>query len=126
MKVLTLNLPTKVLQYMRKIKLKEILIIISIIVISALLLLSVNIFSNRGITAIVTIDSKIVKKVDLTKNQTYQIDNITLEVKNKKIRVLYSDCPDKICTKKEFISKLGESIVCMPNKLIVEIGETDE
>lgn len=36
-----------------------------------------------------------------------------------------SDCKDKICIKKGKISKTGDSIICLPNRLIVKIVSYD-
>ena len=40
-----------------------------------------------------------------------------------------ADCPDKICVNHATISDVGESIVCLPHRVVVEIvssdGETD-
>ena len=34
-------------------------------------------------------------------------------------------CPDHICVNQKEISKTGETIVCLPNKVIVEIKGAD-
>lgn len=44
-----------------------------------------------------------------------------VEVGDEKVRVVEADCPDKIDVKKGYISKIGETIVCLPNKMIIEI-----
>lgn len=41
--------------------------------------------------------------------------NITLEIKNKKARVISSDCPDKVCVNTGWSDKCGHMIICMPN-----------
>ncbi|HPC38020.1 MAG TPA: NusG domain II-containing protein [Exilispira sp.] len=59
----------------------------------------------------------------LSENQTITLKNglIIVEIKDKKVRVKQSDCPDKICVKRGWIEKPGQFIICMPNKLIVKI-----
>lgn len=50
-----------------------------------------------------------------------------LEVKNGAVRLLSQDkyfCPQKICVRAGWISKPGETIVCVPNRLVVRIVET--
>lgn len=52
-------------------------------------------------------------------------------IENGGARMLDADCHDKICIKEGFKSKVGQTIVCLPNKLVVEIkgedkAETDE
>ncbi len=41
-----------------------------------------------------------------------------------------ADCPDKLCVKQGKISKSGESIICLPHKVVVKISaeerESDE
>lgn len=59
----------------------------------------------------------------LLENQEIILKNglIIVEIKDKKVRVKQSDCPDKICVKRGWIEKPGQFIICMPNKLIVKI-----
>ena len=37
-----------------------------------------------------------------------------------------ADCPDQICVRHKAISKSGESIVCLPHKVVVEISSEEE
>ena len=47
------------------------------------------------------------------------LGKVVLEVKGGRIRVVRSNCPEKICIKTGYISSAGQSIACVPNKLIV-------
>ena len=44
-----------------------------------------------------------------------------LEMGDQRVRVIEADCPDQIDVKQGYISRVGEIIVCLPNKLIIEI-----
>lgn len=44
-----------------------------------------------------------------------------IEIGDEKVRVIEASCPDKIDVKQGYISKIGETIVCLPNKLVIEI-----
>ena len=44
-----------------------------------------------------------------------------VEIDDEKVRVIEADCPDKIDVKQGYISRIGETIVCLPNKLVIEI-----
>ncbi len=40
-------------------------------------------------------------------------------VKGKGVHMISSPCPDKLCIKQGFINKVGESIVCLPNRVVI-------
>lgn len=44
-----------------------------------------------------------------------------IEVGDGKVRVIEADCPDKLDVKQGYISNPGEVIVCLPNRLVIEI-----
>lgn len=50
-----------------------------------------------------------------------------VEVVDEKIGMYEADCPDQICYSPEFVSKPGETIVCLPHRVVVEVkGEAPE
>lgn len=49
-----------------------------------------------------------------------------LVIKNGKVKMKEADCPDQICVHHKAISKNKESIVCLPNKVVVEIVSSEE
>ena len=44
-----------------------------------------------------------------------------VSIKNKKVYMKYSDCRNQICVHTGEITRLGDTIVCLPNYVIVEI-----
>ncbi len=44
-----------------------------------------------------------------------------LEAKDGRVRMVDSACPDKLCVRTGWISRPGESIVCLPNRVVIEI-----
>jgi hypothetical protein len=50
----------------------------------------------------------------------YQGDSL-LEISEGKVHMIDSACPDKLCVRTGWISRPGESIVCLPNKVVIEI-----
>lgn len=76
----------------------------------------------------ITLDGKLYKKIPLSEHRGEdKIDIKTqygynvIDVKNDSISIIDADCKDKICIKAGSISKPGESLVCLPHKLMVEI-----
>lgn len=49
-----------------------------------------------------------------------------LELGDGKVRVTEASCPDQIDVKQGYISNVGETIVCLPNKLVIEIKGIEE
>lgn len=50
-----------------------------------------------------------------------------ISVEDGKIRISKSDCPDQICVLQGNVHKSGETIVCLPNKFVIEIkGDNSE
>ena len=50
----------------------------------------------------------------------------TLVIEDGKADMISADCPDKLCVNQHAISSNGETIVCLPNKLVISFaGEQD-
>ena len=61
----------------------------------------------------------------------YYFDKILREykdllVKDKSISITHADCHDSLCVSQGSKSKVGDTIVCLPNKLIIEIKGKEE
>lgn len=50
---------------------------------------------------------------------------VTLTVSDGAVAITENDCPNGICVKTGFISKAGERIVCVPNKISVVLRADD-
>lgn len=76
---------------------------------------------------LVTVDGKSYGVYTITEDQTIQInDTNRLIIKNGEVYMDWADCPDQICVNHHAVSKDGESIICLPNKVVVAIESTDE
>lgn len=47
----------------------------------------------------------------------------TLVIQDNKTFIEEANCPDKICSGHRPISKVGETIVCLPHKVVITISE---
>ena len=58
-------------------------------------------------------------------NQTFaaegKIGKVIIEIRDKKVRVKESSCPNQVCVKTGWINRNGEIIVCAPNEVTVRI-----
>lgn len=81
------------------------------------------------LSAVITVDGKEYKKVSLSQDGQKEIEIKTeyghniLKVYDHGIQMVYSDCPKKISMKMGFISKPNQVIICLPNRVFVEIVE---
>lgn len=78
--------------------------------------------------AVVSVGGKVEKKIPLTgqvKRNEYVIETAYgtnfLVVENEQIAMIEANCPDKVCMEPGYIKKPGESLVCLPNRLYVEV-----
>lgn len=74
-------------------------------------------------------DGKLFEAVSLSTEKTVKVDeHIIVKISGGAAYVLKSDCKGQDCVKAGKISKVGEMIVCLPNKVVMKIvgdGEVD-
>lgn len=81
-------------------------------------------FRPASSKAVILVHGRIYKTVPLNKDSTFKIFwkgvyLMTVQVKSGAIRVVKSTCPLKICVHTGWISKDGQVIVCVPNRVII-------
>ena len=107
------------------------IILICIILCMAALGFGIMIFGNRGDggTLTVTIDGKVYGTYDMSKDQEITMDESTgynrFEIKDGVVSMVEADCPDQYCVEHAAIHREGETIVCLPHKVVLEITEGD-
>ncbi len=103
-----------------------------LILVSVFLLLALIIFlifksnSKKGDFATISINGEITNSYPLDRNTETVIksgenfENV-LVIENGEAFIKSANCRDKICVHHRKISKIGETIVCLPHKTVVEI-----
>ena len=118
----------------KKAKRNDIILISVLISVSLVLYFGVTLFQGKTTkdgVAVVTIDGKEYGRYPLSEDTTEKIElpdgsyNI-LEIRDGKADITEASCPDKICVNHRAVNRRGQSIVCLPNKLIVEIENGEE
>ena len=79
--------------------------------------------TGTGAQAVVTVDGKEIGRYPLKKNGTFPLNGgtNTLVVENGEAWVSEANCPDKVCMGMGKISRNGEFIACLPNRLLVVV-----
>lgn len=109
-------------------KKKDILLIIVILVVAGLAFLLHEVIGGKGANCVTVKVNGVLEGVySLAQDQEIEINggsNI-LVIKNGKADMIEADCPDKLCVKQKAVSKNHESIICLPNKVIVEVDSSE-
>ena len=102
------------------------IILLAVLVVAALVLFPIVAHSDKaGSYALVELDGAEYARLDLDKDTSLTVDtkqgtNIII-VRDHAVSVESADCPDKICVNHASVNLAGETIVCLPHKLVITI-----
>ena len=99
------------------------ILIISIIACAVLLIAFFIIRgSNVGSTVVITISGEEYGRYPLLQEQVIPLrDTNTLVIHNGTADMLFADCPDQVCVDHSPISMTNDTIICLPNQVVVTI-----
>lgn len=82
--------------------------------------------SRRATSAVVFKDGLLVAELNLSKNNVFTLPSkeMDIEVNEGKVRVARSNCRKQICVRTGWIQVPGEVIVCVPNRILIEVQST--
>ncbi len=109
-------------------KRNDIILAALILIIAAAGIFFMNIFKTDGAFAVVKVDGVETARYSLSENTEIVITTgennefkNTLVIEDNKAFIKNANCPDKICEEHKAISFKGETIVCLPHKVVIEI-----
>ena len=83
---------------------------------------------SEGDTIRITIDGVLYGEYSLAQNQTVTMEEVLgynrLVIENGSAYMAEADCPDKYCVDHKPICRGGETIICLPHRLVVEVTGT--
>lgn len=109
-----------------------------ILLLLALAMMIISLFASqwvfqlkKGSTIVVTVDEDEYGCYSLKEDQTIPImigdtEENTLQIHDGVATMIYATCPDKLCVHQGAISRTGQSIVCLPHRVVVLVLEGDE
>lgn len=86
--------------------------------------------SNNAVNvAVISVNNQEVRRITLTGNKGTDVFDVfssdgdynTVEVKDEHIRIKGANCADQVCVQFGFLSRPGETAVCLPHQFIIEI-----
>ena len=110
----------------RLLKKNDIILVVGLLV--ATLALTLVLFTTRssGDMVEVSVDGQVVATFPLSEDLEYTITGVGggenyLVIKDGEAFLTDATCPDKLCVHMGHISQVGQSIICLPNKVVVTI-----
>ena len=116
-------------------KRNDIIIAALLVIVAIICAIVMQVFVKKdGNVAVVSIDGQVYKELSLNVNTELEINEANgvdgyniLVIDNGYAYMKDADCVNKICVHQGKINKVGETIVCLPHKVVIEIkGETTE
>lgn len=112
---------------------QDIILIIVVLVGSLWFLLGFTNASDNGQNHLLVYrNGEVIKDLEMNREQIINLsldqEEMNIEIKaDKGVCVSHSSCPAKICVHMGWIKQSGETIICLPNKVLLEIkGEKSE
>lgn len=104
-------------------KKNDILLIVIIVCVAVSSLVLYTKFGREGAEqVVVTVDGKVKGMYSLSEHLEVKIEGTnTFLIENREVKMEEANCPDQICVNHKPISKNKETIVCLPNKVVIEI-----
>lgn len=107
---------------------KEWIIIIGIVIAALLGILGYNFYNAQGKTNYevkITQNTNIIRLLPLNQDYEEKISDgdayNVVQIKDGKVSVTEANCANQICVRSQAISQPGETIACLPHKLLIEI-----
>ena len=103
----------------------DIILIAALLVLAGAALLYVRLTRSAGGTVRVALNGNVVAQLPLWADCTRVFESErgsnTVVIRDGGVSVTEADCPDKVCVDQGVIRYNGESIVCLPHKLVVTV-----
>lgn len=103
--------------------------LMAVVIGAAILLFAVATLMEKGNKNVieVKVDGVVRGRYSLSEDREVELNGTNhLVIQDGKADITDAKCPDKVCVKQKPISKTGESLVCLPNKVIVTVVEGEE
>ena len=105
-------------------------LIIGLLALALLCLGIVRYRAGRTDTVLVQVDGEEVIRASLAADRRFWVDGsqhrVEIEIKNKRVRVVDSPCEKKICVRTGWIHKPYQTIICVPNRVVIRLLGSDD
>ena len=103
------------------------LLIGAIIIIALVAFALLRLFTPAGRVAVISSEEGEIMRLPLSEDTEIKLGSgHTVAVRDGTVDVTYAPCPEKICEDHSPISLVGESIICLPEKISITVVEEGE
>ena len=108
------------------IKKNDIILIGTVLLLGLAVIVFMNLTKEEGSMVEITVDGEVYDTLNRTEDASYtvKLEDGTynnFEIKDGYVDMLDASCPDKLCVNQKHIHFNNETIVCRPNKVILEV-----
>ena len=108
----------------------DLLLILAVLLLAGGVWAALRLTRRAGGSVRVTVDGVEVASLPLDRDQSFvwegEAGKNTLVIKNGAARMEFADCPDGLCIRQGEIRNTGESIICLPHRLVATVTEGAE
>ena len=114
----------------KRLRRNDVIFIVALLLVVAVTGACLYFFRGEGDTVTVSVDGKVIATYPLDVDRVEDIRTGTdglnrLVIRDGKAWVETASCPDGICAAHKPIHREGESIVCLPNRVVVAVQTAD-
>ena len=103
----------------------DILLILALLLLTGGVYLGLRLTRRQGGEAVVTVDGAIAATLPLGEDGRFPIaagdGSNLIEIADGRVRVAEADCPGRLCVRSGWAVYEGQTIVCLPHKLVVTV-----
>jgi hypothetical protein len=113
------------------IKRNDLILLGAVILLGLAVILFMNISKTDGSQVRITVDGKEYKTLPLNKDTTFTVELEngewnTFVIKDGYVDMIEASCPDMLCVKSSDIHFNHDTIVCLPNKVVLEVINAED
>lgn len=95
--------------------------VFGIIAALSVLLFAVTAPRENGKTVVIKENGETVYSARLSLDKTVELSGNTVEISNGRVKMKSADCKNQICVHHTAISRKGETVICLPNRVSVTV-----
>ena len=101
-------------------------VLIVVICVSAVALFLFFRPEGAATSATISVNGQIVRQIPLPSNETVTLDNgVVIRFDGMRAGIESSDCPDHTCVQNGWLTKAGQSSICLPNRTVLKMDGGD-